>query len=551
MLLLLLYAILAIANVSCIGVAIRNETENGYFSEKYELCFELKMDGKTYFFALGGYNWFIKELLRDGTFGPETDKGKFVYYYIKGFSYNVQGKQYLYAITETNYWFIQEILTGGRLGKETSKGYWDSTPNLIFPVNVNREYFVLTVSSQNWYMKQLTSVGTVGKQTDKGKWPKYYTLGFPFSIHGRQFIYLSDAARWSTREVVSGGKMGKEVVNGQCRKKPIQYYPFSMRGKQYYYGLNNSKKDWFIQEFKPNGKMGRVHAVGLWEDYYHLSFPFKIDGVQYMYFLNDKNYIIRKVQQTPPFCPILVNPKSYCSEESKLRCGVLYPRIERQMNYGGSNEACTEFNFINDYITDIVKDDYYVTVKVNDRKTAIKSYSKLKKGSTIDLTVSMNAEIHHKHLTSEKSPEPQAVLEHLQKLERDKNDEAGHLLAPSLGGTLQAYNFVPLSPMINRKLLLSGNSIRAPQRGWFDVEGLIHNYVAETGGYVGWDLVISYGNLANSLRPTEFWLLVKLYDATGKLTNWGGNKAVTGYHFRNVPTEACTALNSTWWNIPY
>uniref|UniRef100_A0A034V5B1 Uncharacterized protein n=1 Tax=Bactrocera dorsalis TaxID=27457 RepID=A0A034V5B1_BACDO len=551
MLLLFLYAITAIAHVGCIGVTISNETENGSYSEKYEIFFEFKMDGKTYFFALGGFYWFIKELLKDGTLGPYTDKGKFAYTYNKGFAYNIQGKQYVYAITETNYWFIQEILTGGRLGKETSKGRWDSTPNLIFPVNVNREYFVLTVSSQNWYMKQLTSAGTVGKQTDKGKWIKYYTLGFPFSIQGRQFIYLTDTARWSTREVISGGKMGKEIVNGQCRKKPLLYYPFFMRGKQYYYGLNQSKKDWFIQEFKPSGKMGSVHALGLWEDYYHVALPFTTDGVQFMHFLNDKNYITRKVKQTPPFCPILVNPQSYCSEEPKLKCGPLYPRVKRVLNYGGSSEACTDFNFINDYIADIMKDDYYVTVKVNDPKTALKSYSLLKKGATIDLTVAMNAEIYQKHLTSEKSADSQAVRDHVRKLEQDENDEIGHLLAPSLGGTLQPYNFVPQSPMINRKLLVAGNSIRAPQRGWFDVERLIRNYVTETAGHVGWHLVISYGNLANSLRPTEFWLLVKFYDADGKLTNWGANRAITGYHFRNVPTEACENLNSTWWNIPY
>lgn len=553
MLLLLLYAFTAIANVDCIGVTIGNEIENGHWSEKYELFIEIKIDGKTYFFELSGYNWFIKELLSDGTLGLQTDKGKFVYHYIKGFAYNIQDKQYLYAITESKYWFIQEIVTGGRLGKESSRGYWDSNPNLIFPLNINREHFVLTITSQQWYIKKLTYKGNVGQETDRGKWKKYYTLGFPFSINGRQFIYVSDAVRWATKEVLSGGKMGEgiSIVIGKCRKKPIQYYPFFMRGKQYYYGLNESKKDWFIQEFKPSGKMGPVQAAGLWEDYYHLSLPFKINGVQYMYFLNDKNYVIRKIQLIPPFCPILLNPKSYCSEESKLRCGILYPRIERLTNYGGSSEACTEYNFITEYIADIMKDKYYATVKVNDRATAIKSYSMLKKGSTIDLTLTMNAEIYYKHLTNKKPPESQTVRDHVQKLESDKTDEAGHLLAPSLGGTLKPYNFVPQSPMINRKLLVAGNSIRSPQRGWFDVEALIRNYVSETEGYVGWHLVISYGNLVNSLRPTEFWLLVKFYDANGELTNWGGNKAITGYHFRNVPTEACTNLKSAWWNIPY
>uniref|UniRef100_A0A0A1X404 Uncharacterized protein 329R n=1 Tax=Zeugodacus cucurbitae TaxID=28588 RepID=A0A0A1X404_ZEUCU len=551
MLLLLLYTFTTVVTVNCIAVEIGNVTENGDWSKKYDLWVELKMDGKIYFFALGGYDWFIKELLHDGTFGRQTDNGKFIYMYNMGFGYNIEGRQYLYAIGETKYWFIQEILAGGRLGKEISKGYWSTKPDIIFPVNVNREYFALTVTAEKLYMIKLKSGGKLGEETDKGKLSAQYTLGFPFSIHGRQFIYLCDTAQWSIMEVTSGGKMGKEIDYGKCRKKPIQYYPFFMRGKQYYYGLNESKKDWFIQEFLPSGQMGSVKATGLWEDYYPLSLPFKVDGIQYMYFLNGKNYTIRKLLQIPPFCPILVKPQSYCSEEAKMKCGILYPRIERVMNYGGSSDACTEFNFITEFISDIVHDGYYKTTKIKDPKTAITSYSILKKGSTIDLTVAMNAEIHYEHLTQKNDSEPKAVLDQVKKLESVESDKTGHLLAPTLGGALKPYNFVPQSPMINRKLLVEGNSIRAPQRGWFDVERLIHNYVSETGGYVGWHLVISYGNLANSLRPTEFWLLIKLYNDEGKLTNWEGNKPITGYHFRNVPKQACTDLKSIWWNIPY
>lgn len=92
----------------------------------------------------------------------------------------------------------------------------------------------------------------------------------------------------------------------------------------------------------------------------------------------------------------------------------------------------------------------------------------------------MHAEIHYSHnnMSSQRDPIISTeVRHHLRQMDRENDDAAGHLLADSLGGAGEPFNFAPQI----------GGNVVVPS-SWYDVEALIHSYLIDTsgGGYVRW-----------------------------------------------------------------
>ncbi|KAG5879221.1 hypothetical protein JTB14_026719 [Gonioctena quinquepunctata] len=433
------------------------------------------------------------------------------------------------------------------MGRETDNGFWKSKPTIIFSFDMGGKHYVFSLTDIKWFIKQLLPNGKMGSETDNGSWNNYYTLGFPFSINGRQYFYCISDKYWFIQELLSGGKMGIETDNGHWTTNHILHVPFSIDGKYYFYGLteNDDKKSWFMQELLPGGRMGTEKTQGCWEFYYALAFSYNINGRQFFYGLSEYYWLIQEIIQEPRFPVVTTTRKKYCKR-------VL--RTKRQNNSGTCNAGCRGLNGIEEYITDIENDDdNYDTINFANPRNPLRSVSTFRvladanHNRDIELTAAMRAEIHYNHMPPVRDTISSEVHDHLRQMDRQNDDEAGHLLASSLGGSGATFNFAPQSPMLNRAANVPTSVI--PQPGWYDVEEMLREYLIEmNSGYIRWNLAPQYSLLPNSRRPTAFLLSIRFYDDHDNLVNWRMEGAVRSYNFPNVPTVACTNPNHPWWN---
>lgn len=222
------------------------------------------------------------------------------------------------------------------------------------------------------------------------------------------------------------------------------------------------------------------------------------------------------------------------------------------------NNNCVVRNDVERLADDLEADhEHFVTVyprQQNPRNPVI-SYTTIEAPpdynshpNLVMLTVAMSAEIHYSNLQPAGRDTISSDVEtHLANLDWYRgggpleNDERGHLLADSLGGSGDRFNFVPQSPLINRNAFIRGNVVG--EFCWYDVEENIRNFLI-TGGdgvYVRWTLVVGYGHLPISRRPTHFMLSVRRFNPNHRLID------TAQYIIPNIPSYACRNLNDPWW----
>jgi hypothetical protein len=97
-----------------------------------------------------------------------------------------------------------------------------------------------------------------------------------------------------------------------------------------------------------------------------------------------------------------------------------------------------------------------------------------------------------------------------------RDDERGHLLAASLGGTNEEFNIVPQTSLINRNVGSQGYTF------WYPLEQQIREFLDRNpGAYVLWDTLVFYGDLTVNRRPIAFAQQVALYNDANLTTDSG------------------------------
>lgn len=165
----------------------------------------------------------------------------------------------------------------------------------------------------------------------------------------------------------------------------------------------------------------------------------------------------------------------------------------------------------------------------------------------IVLTVAMRATIRPAHVAQGRQRIRPEVQQHLAEMDwyrggtQIENDERGHLLADSLGGSGDVYNFVPQSPFTNRAAAPAGSLVEA--FCWFDLEAQIRSYLRlSVDNYVRWTITVAYGHLPASRRPTGFMLSVRMFNYEHFLIQ------AAEYMIPNIPAYACRSFNDPWWS---
>nr|XP_043069917.1 uncharacterized protein LOC108131517 [Drosophila bipectinata] len=212
------------------------------------------------------------------------------------------------------------------------------------------------------------------------------------------------------------------------------------------------------------------------------------------------------------------------------------------------------YNYIELIAADLRNSAETITTDVsNDNRHAVNHFTTItapanqNHAQPIDLTVTMQATLTYDIAAqNRRAPIHYSIAERMQQMDwyrggnRNTNDEQGHLLADSLGGPSFAWNFVPQSPSVNRAVSIAGdfNVVYC----WFDLEAEIRDILRENQDhYITWTILISYGGLPTSRRPTAFLISVRLMTSNHQFVYY------RTFMIPNVPSDACTNTNHAYW----
>lgn len=167
----------------------------------------------------------------------------------------------------------------------------------------------------------------------------------------------------------------------------------------------------------------------------------------------------------------------------------------------------------------------YPTFTLNDQNNPINSYTlqqappqsnapSTSRGQIAELPLVVRANIYPRHLrTTERRPIPGPINKKMKLMNKHQSDEAGHIVADSLGGPSEEYNFVPQTPSLNRNEGSTLSSDRIPFVSWFSYEEHMREFLREPdAGHIQFTAVIIYGNLLDTRRPVQIGLRLRYYD---------------------------------------
>lgn len=79
---------------------------------------------------------------------------------------------------------------------------------------------------------------------------------------------------------------------------------------------------------------------------------------------------------------------------------------------------------------------------------------------------------------------------------------------------------------------------------WWDLEGEIRDILREhQDHYIAWTIIIGYGGLPTSRRPTGFMISVRVMTSDHQFVNY------RMFMIPNVPSDACTNPNHPYWHL--
>lgn len=122
----------------------------------------------------------------------------------------------------------------------------------------------------------------------------------------------------------------------------------------------------------------------------------------------------------------------------------------------------------------------------------------------IDLPMYVAADIKYENLR-ERGRITQDIYDHMDQMEKNANDHAGHLIAASLGGPTVPENFIPMASRVN------SNGF------WWQTENELRTFLSNNrSGKVSWEMIIVYLDdpksvIPKSYRPIGFCLRYKLF----------------------------------------
>ncbi|XP_049314290.1 uncharacterized protein LOC125778850 isoform X2 [Bactrocera dorsalis] len=279
-----------------------------------------------------------------------------------------------------------------------------------------------------------------------------------------------------------------------------------------------------------------------------------------------ENSIVNDIDERPPqpsvnesFVKVNRLIKSFSDrfDIKKELCGPQLNRRKRQLNPNNSHcslPVTVGENYYND-IENIAEElrnnsDLITAYLPIESGYAVDSYTTMtapanqNHAQPIDLTVTMKATLTYAKAQHLREPIQTSITERMEEMDwyrggnKNTNDERGHLLANSLGGPSLPWNFVPQSPSVNRGVEIRGVTTYC----WFDLEADIRRILRQNPDHIiVWTIVVRYGGLPASRRPTLFLISVRHLDSDYRFIDY------RQFVIPNMPSDACT--NSSQFNF--
>lgn len=271
-------------------------TELYLFSEddKYHaVSFTYNIDGKQYIYEQRkDTKWSIRELSVNGKISSvEVAQGSLDSFYDVQFPFSIGGKHYFFGHTKSEglAWFIRELLPDGKMGEQRHSGNWKAFQRNVFTITIDDKLYLRTSNDVTWDTWQLVRGGYIGDKVGTGK-SFGFEVSFPFSVDLIQYIYYQRISNghWFIQELLPAGKLGKETDEHFWNYLYEVQFPFSIGTNQYFYA-HTAAGPWFIRQLLPGGKMGDLKDQGNWDGSFLIQFPFEIDGKQYLYAKSTEN----------------------------------------------------------------------------------------------------------------------------------------------------------------------------------------------------------------------------------------------------------------------
>ena len=193
---------------------------------------------------------------------------------------------------------------------------------------------------------------------------------------------------------------------------------------------------------------------------------------------------------------------------------------------------------VNDLTRQILSNtrDYSLHI-LNNPYSSIVDYSTIAAPSIpnladLELTVRIRAVIRSSHLNRPRPDMPSSLRTLMVNLNADDQDDRGHIIALSLGGTNEPFNVVPQYCGTNRRVSSTSH--------WWTFENEMRRFINQhVRNYVEIQVIVVYGgNLLESRRPTGFYLQAIFHNFDGSIDRNTGT-----CYFTNNPNPSLNEVD--------
>lgn len=259
------------------GNLVNEEIENLTWANDYSNLISFNVRGTQFIAAQNpDKSFFIQQVFKDGSLGPETTRTKWNRYYATLTSIQAGNRTFIAGQSSDDHtFFVQEILENGTLGQETTPPQsWHRFYPRLITLQMGQTGFIAGQSPANnhFFIQKINDNGTLSDETTAQDWHRYYeTLTF-VPVGNRYYIAGQSASgnHFFMQEVFQNGTLGPETISPQPWHRFYHtLITVQTATKSFIAGQCKDDRSFFIQEVFQSGTLGAETCRQTWNRFYN------------------------------------------------------------------------------------------------------------------------------------------------------------------------------------------------------------------------------------------------------------------------------------------
>ncbi|MBO9591806.1 MAG: phosphatidylinositol-specific phospholipase C [Niabella sp.] len=259
------------------GTLINEEIENLTWVNDYSNLISFNTGGHQFIAAQNSdKSFFIQQVFKDGSLGPETTRTKWNRYYATLTGLQAGNRTFIAGQSSDDHrFFIQEILENGTPGQETTPPQsWHRFYPKLITLQMGPACFIAGQSPTNnhFFIQKIHDNGTLGAETTSQDWHRYYeTLTF-IPAGNRHYIagQSANGNYFFIQEVFENGTLGPETTPPQSWHRFYHtLIAVQTATKSFIAAQCKDDHSFFIQEVLDNGTLGAETCRQTWNRFYN------------------------------------------------------------------------------------------------------------------------------------------------------------------------------------------------------------------------------------------------------------------------------------------